>query len=94
LKSQSFVCTSLQRYFAPNRAAHTSHHLGEWSNGAPIQGDPPKVVCEDCDRAMTFTTVKLELKKPSKLNVYYTCESCGREEARPWEAEPDTKSTE
>jgi hypothetical protein len=35
--------------------------------------DPPVVTCEDCERAMTFTTVKLERNKPSKLNVFYTC---------------------
>jgi hypothetical protein len=27
--------------------------------------------------------------KPSKLNIFYNCETCGRETVRPWEAEPD-----
>jgi hypothetical protein len=33
--------------------------------------DPPVVMCEDCERPMTFTTVKLEWNKPSKLNVLH-----------------------
>jgi hypothetical protein len=52
-------------------------------------GDPPVVKCEDCERAMNFTTVKLEWNKPSKLNIFYNCQTCGRETVRPWEAEPD-----
>jgi hypothetical protein len=38
---------------------------------------------------MNFTTVKLEWNKPSKLNIFYNCQTCGRETVRPWEAEPD-----